>query len=227
MIERSLAPSEGARSGAPRRGSRQVWLFALFGAAAVCLLIYRSLESRRAVREHAVQERAAPHQRTMLTRPAILARTGPIGSTAVLEQPPPVIVEQAVSAEAAAEQPEPEPQDYVDQARAEPRDDAWADAMERTFGEDLKAKGKELDFRVGQVECFQASCTAELFWSSLREARADFKAALGEPDHTHCSPRLSLSKTGNEASPEMGVMVLDCKTARERAAMRAGTTHPD
>jgi hypothetical protein len=117
---------------------------------------------------------------------------------------------------------EPKAQDYVERARAEARDESWAGPTERVFEEDLKAKAQRLDFRVGSVECYDHSCVAELFWSSLREARADFKEALAAPERTGCRPRLLLTEDGHEDASEMGVMVLHCKAKRQRAARMAG-----
>jgi len=128
----------------------------------------------------------------------------------------------------AEEQPsEPTAQDYIDRARAEPRDDSWAGPIERVFEEDLKAKAQRLNFRVGEVVCYSHSCVAELFWSSLRDARADFKDALGAPERTACQPRLLLTEDGHEDAPEMGVMVLHCNAQQQRAARRAGVVTVD
>jgi hypothetical protein len=120
---------------------------------------------------------------------------------------------------------EPTPQDYIDEVRSQPRDDAWAAPMERTLSQDLKEKANKLGFRLGLIECFRDSCTVEAFWNTLREGRADFKVALGEPDHSRCSPRLLLSRDGNEDAPEMGVFVFDCKVSREHSAVAAQEQH--
>ena len=117
---------------------------------------------------------------------------------------------------------EPSAQDYIDRAKAEPRDDAWAGPTERLFGEDLRAKAEKYDFRVGRVECRTNTCNAELSWSSLRDARAHFEGVLGEPERVGCQPRLLLTEGANEDAPEMGVMLLHCRSQRERAARRAG-----
>jgi hypothetical protein len=117
---------------------------------------------------------------------------------------------------------EPSPQDYIDRARAEPRDDAWAGPTEQLFEEDLRAKAQQHGFRVGNVECYTNTCEAELFWSSLADARADFKNVLAEPERSRCLPRLILTEGAHEDAPEMGVMLLHCKSQRQRAARQAG-----
>jgi hypothetical protein len=119
---------------------------------------------------------------------------------------------------------EPSPQDYIDRARAEPRDDAWAGPTEQLFEEDLRAKAQQHGFRVGNVECYTNTCEAELFWSSLADARADFKNVLAEPERSRCLPRLILTEGAHEDAPEMGVMLLHCKSQRQRAARQAGVT---
>lgn len=228
MVGRSLVSFDGENSGGSRRSSRQLWVIALLGTAMAALFVFRSLDSKRAAVEQA--RHGAPHSAAIhaVTARTMHAPRTPAGArdlrpTAEAAEQHAAIAEPAASA-AQVVPAEPTAQDYIDHARAEPRDEAWANAMERTFGEDLGNKAKQQNFRLGRIECFATSCTAELFWDTLREARAGLKGALGGPDHTRCSPRLLLSREGNENAAEMGVMVLDCKAERERAAIRAGTT---
>jgi len=230
MVGLSLVSLDGENSGSSRRSSRQLWVIALLGTATAALFVFRSLDSKRAADAQALH--GAPPSatarpvtvRTVRAAPRTPAAASDLSSASAPAEHA-AIADPAASA-AQVVPAEPTDQSYIEHARAEPRDDAWANAMERTFGEDLENKAKQLNFRVGRIECFATSCTAELFWDSLREARAGLKGALGGPDHTHCSPRLLLSREGNENAAEMGVMVLDCKADRERAAIRAGTkTH--
>jgi hypothetical protein len=116
----------------------------------------------------------------------------------------------------------PSADDYVDRAREEPRDEAWAAPTERLFEEDLRVKAQRLGFRVGVVGCHTESCVAELFWDSLRDARQDFKETLGGPERTGCRPRLLLTEGGSDDAPEMGRLVLHCMAQRQRAARQAG-----
>jgi hypothetical protein len=179
--------------------------------------------SPSAARDVAVQSAAVPSGLTSLPTKVPLDRAG-------LSRAPnagAVASSHPVGTEERAEPVEPSPQDYIDRARAEPRDDAWAGPTEQLFEEDLQSKANAHDFRIGAVECHTNTCTAELFWSSLREARADFKSVLGEPDRSRCQPRLILTEGAHDDAPEMGVMLLHCKSQRQRAARNAGQTPVD
>lgn len=153
------------------------------GAIAAAVLAYRVLE-RTASRDSSAQVDLSQ------SRPARFHRNGPRegslkGAPRAGSEVPfaPASVERVPAAEQSPPA-EPRPEDYVDSARAEQRDDSWAAPTERLFEEDLTIKGQQLGFRVGTVECRTTSCIAELFWNSLREARADFKQTLGAPDRS-------------------------------------------
>jgi hypothetical protein len=199
--------------------SRRPWFILLFGAVLATLVAARAVNllTGRDAPASAVSSSPPPSHVTASSTKAVREgaepRRAPIPSAVVSGDP--VNTEELANAE-------PSAQDYIDRARAEPRDDAWAGPMEQLFEEDLREKAQKHDFRVGAVQCHTDSCEAELFWNSLREARADFKAVLDEPERSRCQPRLILTEGGHEDAPEMGVMLLHCKTQRQRAARRAG-----
>lgn len=117
--------------------------------------------------------------------------------------------------------PEATAEDYVRQAQAEPRDDAWAEPTRQLFEEDLRVKAEAMDFRIRSVECRSKSCLAELGFSSLSKARADFKAVLSPPNRPDCHGRLLLPPDGDEAKPILAYMILDCGERRAREAALA------
>jgi len=208
----------------PSGTTRQRWLILLFGAVLATLVLARvlNLMTGREASSQAVRSAAPPSRLTPSSMKA--AREGAEPARAPL----PLVVASGhpVNGDEPAEA-EPTPQDYIERVRAEPRDDAWARPTEQLFEEDLREKAQQYDFRVGAVVCHTNSCEAELFWNSLKEARADFKAVLGEPERSRCQPRLILTDGAPEDAPEMGVMLLHCKTQRQRAARRAGLAPAD
>ena len=209
------------RSKSSRRGG---WFVALLATVAVTLTLVRLFNRTSAPDEPVKASRSAatPSRPT----PSTNGRREAAGPARSLD----VLVAAASDHRANSDAPpetEPSGQDYIDRAMAEARDDAWAGPTERLFEEDLRAKAKQYDFRVGRVECHTNTCEAELFWSSLRDARADFEAVLGEPERAECQPRLILSEGANEDAPEMGVMLLHCQSQRQRAARRAGVAPVD
>jgi len=211
----------------PSGTSRQRWFILLFGAVLATLVLARLLNliMGRDALPRAVSS-APPAPPPSRVTPST-TKAGSEGARPV-RAPLPLVV--ASGAPANTDEPleaEPSAQDHIDRVRAEPRDDAWARPTEQLFEEDLREKAQKYDFRVGAVVCHTNSCEAELFWNSLKEARADFKAALGEPERSRCQPRLILTDGAPEDAPEMGVMLLHCKTQRQRAARRAGLAPAD
>jgi hypothetical protein len=202
----------------------QHWLLALLGSIVAVLGVARLLtppaarEARvQVVQSAAPPSRPAPPSANLRPDGAWPARASIAGA---LASGHPVSTDEPAEAE-------PSSQDYIDRARAEARDDDWAGPMERLFEEDLRAKAEKHGFRVGNVECHTNTCEAELFWASLGDARADFKNVLAEPERSQCLPRLILTEGAHEDAPEMGVMLLHCKSQRQRAARRAGVVPVD
>jgi hypothetical protein len=202
----------------PSGTSRGRWFIMLLGTVLATLVLARVLNliAERDASVQAVRSAPPPSRLTPSSTKAVREGARPA-------RPIPLVM--ASGAPANTDEPleaEPSAQDYIDSVRAEPRDDAWAGPTEQLFEEDLREKAQQHDFRVGAVVCHTNSCEAELYWNSLREARADFKAALDEPERSRCQPRLILTDGGHEDAPEMGVMLLHCKAQRQRAARRAG-----
>lgn len=124
----------------------------------------------------------------------------------------------SVANEEASTPQEPTAEDYVRQVQAEPLDATWANATAALLEGDLRDKGERLHFTTRSVVCREASCFAELNFSSLRSARESFKQMFGAPNRPDCPLRFLYPTNVADDAPVLGTLIADCREKRSREA---------
>ncbi len=103
----------------------------------------------------------------------------------------------------------------LDQHRAEPRDDAWATAMENKIDGLMRAHKDSGSGVYASTDCRSQSCVSSFSWASHGEARADMRAMMARTLPIPCATSLVLPSDDGSPGRVNGSLYVDCTAERQ------------
>jgi hypothetical protein len=109
----------------------------------------------------------------------------------------------------------------IEQHRAEPRDDAWASAMESRIDVAIRPRAEGGTGKYEGAECRSQTCVVDFSWASLAEARADLRAMMSRTVSLPCATSLVLPADDGSGDRIRAPVYLDCSADRRSETLSA------